>query len=272
MSAGYPATGELLKKLDAVVREGTDIQTEEAWKRFCRFRESSSGVERTILFSTNPEVVLTFPDLLAAALEADDADIEADTYRVIKAINSESVPVEDVTAAAQRFEARYTAPELTPLQAGREARRDFLRVLNVFLAHRHYEDGQATNTSARDALRRELRWLQPGDVVVTTNWDTAVERTLLEENRWTPADGYGFPIELVQGFLADGLRRYAPLPEWIPRSSQIRVLKLHGSFGWITPGLYGPRVTDQGDIYLDYSEFLSQIPFSKDGELVAVYD
>jgi hypothetical protein len=111
-----------------------------------------------------------------------------------------------------------------------------------------------------------------GDTVITTNWDTTVERTLLEQGRWTPGDGYGFPIELVEGIHADSVDKSEPLPDWVPRSSEVRVLKLHGSFGWLVPSLYGPSVLEEGGVYLDYPQFLSAMPFVRDKEIATAYD
>jgi hypothetical protein len=271
ISAGYPATGSLLSEIGRAIGDGADVMTEEAWQRFCEFRESATGIERFILKSPNPEIVLTYPDLLVAALDADNEAIEADTRLMARRMKEGTAEHSELTAAAAEYSARYNSSERVPLENARSARHAFQVALNHYFARCHYEDGQLQNADRRDALRRELAWLEKGDAIITTNWDTTVERTLLEQLLWTPKDGYGFPIELVEGVSAElGERRL--LPRWVPETSQVRVLKLHGSFGWLVDDLYGPSVADSGEVFLDYSQFLSVMPFVKGDEMAFVRD
>ncbi len=55
----------------------------------------------------------------------------------------------------------------------------------------------------------------PGDVILTFNYDLALERQLKLAGKWEVGNGYGFLID----------ERIAP-------SSKVRVLKLHGSINW----------------------------------------
>jgi len=67
------------------------------------------------------------------------------------------------------------------------------------------------------------RNVRPGDVILTFNYDCLAERVLREAGLWNVADGYGYRRELVQDgrVLIDG-------------DSSRRVLKLHGSLGWVS--------------------------------------
>jgi len=65
-----------------------------------------------------------------------------------------------------------------------------------------------------ERLARER--IQPGDVVITLNYDLALERELRRAGLWEIGDGYGFSLGI------DG----------IPRS-QVTILKLHGSANWL---------------------------------------
>jgi hypothetical protein len=74
-------------------------------------------------------------------------------------------------------------------------------------------------------LRREAalstveKWvaiLQPGDTIITFNWDILHESLLWLQKKWHYSDGYGFQV------------RDAP-PE---KHSPIKILKLHGSVNW----------------------------------------
>ena len=220
-SAGYPTGRELLTAITDAFAKKWDVATEEAWERFSKFRDSATGVERSILFSSNPEVVLTLPDLLAAALEDDNEESDTETSDFVSTYSAGLLSKDKLLDASVYLEKRFTSPAREPLERGRRARRDFLTVLNAFLAWNHHQDGQTANAARRDSLRRELGWLSTGDVVVTTNWDTTVERTLLEQLKWTPADGYGFPVHVVDGFLADSMQSTLLSPSGFPEPRRL---------------------------------------------------
>lgn len=75
--------------------------------------------------------------------------------------------------------------------------------------------------------------IQPGDVVITFNYDTACERELKHSRLWQIGDGYGFSI---------GLDAIPP--------SKVRVLKLHGSTNWFGQMFGGSRGSSQvSDVY-----------------------
>ncbi len=61
---------------------------------------------------------------------------------------------------------------------------------------------------------------QPGDTVITFNYDVSLERELRRFGRWDISRGYGFPLGTVD----------------IP--SEVTMLKLHGSVNWLI-SLYG---------------------------------
>jgi hypothetical protein len=61
---------------------------------------------------------------------------------------------------------------------------------------------------------RLVKLIQPGDIVITFNYDLAIEKALQEAGLWRISTGYGFAIEDDE-----------------PPSS-VEVLKLHGSMNW----------------------------------------
>jgi hypothetical protein len=61
---------------------------------------------------------------------------------------------------------------------------------------------------------RLVKLIQPGDIVITFNYDLAIEKALQEAGLWRISTGYGFEIEDEQ----------PPSP--------VEVLKLHGSMNW----------------------------------------
>lgn len=99
------------------------------------------------------------------------------------------------------------------------------------------------------------RLLQPGDVVITFNYDDSLERELKRTDKWDISRGYGFPLDAAD------------------HSSNVLMLKLHGSINWLVSIFGGARggstgvssdgsslgrlpVIHQADLaYLGYQEF-----------------
>ena len=277
--AGYPSALALLGRLEEAATTGVvEEGVRKAWRRFADFRDSATGIERTLLFSPNPEVVLSLPDLLEAARLADDERIESEILRpTMHALRASTAgQAKDYATAAiagERIEREYNREERLRLEQGRKARDALLHVLNDFFATRHYEDHTPAGYKRRDYLRRELAELREGDVVITTNWDTMIERTLLEEARWSPFDGYGFESRLtpippeVREIVSHGhdWPDLPMLPTWASKTSRVQVLKIHGSFGWRVPMTFGPKVEAPGRVYLDHAELLQLMPLLRPG-------
>jgi hypothetical protein len=80
--------------------------------------------------------------------------------------------------------------------------------------------------------------VQAGDVIITFNYDDSLERELKRTGRWDVADGYGFP--------------FAPV-----RSSEVLILKLHGSMNWLwqVPLSDRPRIHRADLEHLGYCDF-----------------
>jgi hypothetical protein len=57
--------------------------------------------------------------------------------------------------------------------------------------------------------------VQPGDVIITFNYDDSLERELKRVGKWDVSQGYGFQIGDIE------------------KASPVRVLKLHGSMNWL---------------------------------------
>jgi hypothetical protein len=63
--------------------------------------------------------------------------------------------------------------------------------------------------------------VQPGDVIITFNYDDSLERELKRAGKWDISQGYGFPFSSME------------------HSSDVLVLKLHGSVNWLVSVLGG---------------------------------
>jgi len=71
--------------------------------------------------------------------------------------------------------------------------------LEGFFQFKHSRDQGEFGSKEWDTLRGFGQVLQAGDTVVTFNYDSTVERVLLDLNKWSPADGYGERLVLQKG-------------------------------------------------------------------------
>jgi hypothetical protein len=85
---------------------------------------------------------------------------------------------------------------------------------------------EIANGSLYEDYIRLAQRLRPGDVVVTFNWDTLLDRVLYEVIDWVPDNGYGIRFHSL---FEEGWRAPA-----ISGSSSVTFLKLHGSTNWLT--------------------------------------
>lgn len=69
----------------------------------------------------------------------------------------------------------------------------------------------------------------------------------MEQEKWLPGDGYGFPVYIESG----PELHPQPLPDDLKKPSQVKVLKLHGSIGWFSH--------DNNGIYFRYPNYLQYL-------------
>lgn len=247
--AGYPLASELLGAVESLARKGTFSQLKQAWQKWEEFRSELPEQVRLVTYNSNPEVVLSLPDLMVAAAEAED------TARFSTAISAYD---ESGESHAEELEDYHASDERKALDTARGARGRFVRCLEWYFSSKHHADRER-GREARNYLRRVLGVLAPGDVVVTLNWDTLAERTLAEDRRWNPRDGYGFERQL----LVRARRGWSRLSPEVAGDSEITVLKLHGSYGWRRLG---------ADVYYDSALFLREFGFQLADSYVELRD
>lgn len=110
----------------------------------------------------------------------------------------------------------YERPEGSPAsKLSRMHCGNMIGAFNVAIPELFNELGQNASTS-HDLYAALATRIQPGDAVVTFNYDLACERALRNAGLWEVSDGYGFDLGL----------------ESIPRS-KVKLLKLHGSTNWM---------------------------------------
>jgi hypothetical protein len=241
--AGYPLAGELVSELKLEAETGSRFfwNFAKAWKTWEVSVERTRGQLRLLLLNPNPEVVLSVPDLFKAAWDAELAQNFAEASRVFRG---------EIDAKGASKRARRRARIAHQFQDLIVARGRFRECLDWYFRFKHREDSRPENRSRRTYLRELLCQLKVGDVVITLNWDTTVERTLLEDRRWNPCDGYGFIKKLSRSKRVRLSR------------SEVTVLKLHGSVGW--------HRTRTNQLYFDSKHgFLRNLPIpTKTGEIL----
>jgi hypothetical protein len=126
----------------------------------------------------------------------------------------------DAVAAAEASH-RKLAAETSEYQ---HKRRTLMWALEAFFQDRHNRDHGEFNSEQWETLRAFGQLLQPGDTIVTFNYDTTVERVLLELGKWSPADGYGERLVFQKSRYDKTTVTFA--------DSQVKMLHLHGAVGW----------------------------------------
>jgi hypothetical protein len=234
-AAGYPLASELISSIECEAHSSGEVNLREAWKQWDEYRRNASGNLHLLLSCPNPEVVLSVPDLCETARDAHGLW----AGREVKQASERGQPLE-----VEHVNAYWDSPERAALQEAIDARAHFLKCLYWYFALQHHRDASPDGHSRRGYLHRLLAPLAPGDVVVTFNWDTTIERTLAEQRRWNPITGYGFE-HLLRFKTIEG--KLTPWPREVLGSSAITVLKLHGCFGW-------HRTSEAGGLYFGSSD------------------
>lgn len=195
-SVGYPLGSELFDAIEEYVRG--------CGKCFDRFDHQQGWAELKVWLETNPN-----PMIVEAYR---DKDIERLFTLLDLAVLS------DRSGAVARDQQHY--------------RGVLMWALEEYFAWRHSEDNGASKGKGWDALKAFAEKVNPGDVVITFNYDSTVERALLGRGKWSPRDGYGF--ELVFQRSPDDTT-LVDLPK-----SPVVVLHLHGATGWYRRPLFAP--------------------------------
>lgn len=82
-----------------------------------------------------------------------------------------------------------------------------------------------------DTHQALLRNVEPGDTLITFNYDTVVEESMPKETPWTPRDGYGVNVSGITHDWVKGWLKRRNLKTIV--QSKVRLLKLHGSINWV---------------------------------------
>ena len=107
---------------------------------------------------------------------------------------------------------------------------------------------EAQNGPSESLYRYLLDFCGPEDTFITFNWDTLLDRALVDSGGWSPNNGYGLTFSAA----LDGT--WKPAVEGNPQfSTNWKLLKPHGSTNWLVPYMH---------VNLDTFEYMSLVPQS----------
>lgn len=104
--------------------------------------------------------------------------------------------------------------------------------------------------------------------IISLNWDNLCEFILSDHALWSPTDGYGIPVNLIETRprkRINGIRQQPTEHNVICSQSKVIILKLHGSMGWKlkAPNYldinYDPKI-HKDELFLTDFDFLRHIP------------
>lgn len=129
------------------------------------------------------------------------------------------VGMEEVVAAEAAHEA--IAPDFREYE---HIRRTLLWATEAYFEFKYHEDSGQRNAPHWAILDQLGQLISEGDVVITFNYDSTIDRVLYGQGKWSPSDGYGTEIVFQKS-------RHDKTPVLIP-TSKVKIIHLHGAIGW----------------------------------------
>lgn len=249
--AGYPLASNLLAEVENHVNSSSMVNIKNAWAQWVSFRDSCPDYLQLVVKNHNPEIVFTLPTLLQVALDAEDP------FQLQQALNKAQTSGGD--EQVERLQEYHTSHGRNFLVEARHGLSGLQRTLKWYFFKHHIENGKPENKFRREPLRNLFSGLEPGDVIITPNWDTTAERTLAEMKKWSPIDGYGFPKELI---IRSPGGPDSPVPDQLA-TTIVKVLKLHGSYGWYKNG---------DSVSFENASYLNEFGYNHEGPSVLLTD
>jgi hypothetical protein len=235
-AAGYPLGWELLPEINAFIGKSgpcsTDFDYLKDWPRVREWlRQNDNFLIREAYQTGNLENIFSVLDF--AQQLGEQSLLEYAT---------QSLKIAPDPKVAGKAEADYHRVS-TGIAEYADARRILLLALKDYLEQKHYDDQSACSGKDWDYLRSFGNKLCPGDVAITFNYDSTLERVLYSQGKWFPSDGYGFRM-IFQKTPQDETR-----VEF--RDSPVKILHLHGATGWyLKPDIkYPERLPGGGGSY-----------------------
>jgi hypothetical protein len=219
----YPLGGTLFKAIDEHIRSCgpcfNRFHYETDWPKLKEWLANNSNpLLRKAYWNGNIEQIFTVLDLAE--------DLISDSYSsMFRAAKQGVSEVKEAEAHHDSFAAE--------ISEYRDARSKLLWAMEDFFLQRNYNDLADYSSERWENLKRFGTLLEPGDIVITFNYDSTIERVLLNLGKWAPADGYGTNLVFQQN-------NYDTTPVIFPPST-VKVLHLHGAAGWYVKPVFSPN-------------------------------
>ena len=222
-SVGYPVGTELFDEIDKYVRGSGNLTDRfdyrEDWNELHHWLETNSNPTIVQAYHTkNIEHLFTILDFATELRQ--DALLDA---------ASAGRATDERTKKSESFDAFDDK-----IKDYQKHRSTLLWALEHYFAWRHNDDYGWAGKAEWDTLRAFADKLNPGDAVITFNYDATLERVLLDQRKWSLSDGYGFELVFQQS-------RYDKTQVEFGKSP-ILILHLHGATGWYRRPLFAPDV------------------------------
>jgi hypothetical protein len=218
---GYPVGTELFDEIDEYVRGSGNLRD-----RF-NYREDWDNLHRWLETNTNPTIAQAYQT----------KNIEHLFTILDFATELRTDALLSVAFAGRGTEERTT--KSVAFGAFDEQIKDYQQYRNVlvwalehYFAWRHHEDYGLSREKNWGILRAFAGKLEPGDAVITFNYDATLERVLLDQGKWSPKDGYGFELVFQKSRYDKAIVEF--------NKSAILVLHLHGATGWYRRPVFAP--------------------------------
>lgn len=210
----YPLGGELFNRIDDYVRGSAPMFDRfdygKDWPEVLAWLESNKNpLLREAYRTRNIEQVFTALDL-AQLLRSES---------LVSILRAGKGDQNAITAAETAFNSIDSET-----QSYQNVRRILLRATEAYFEQRHYDDQKDFTDPSWDTLKKFSDKLAEDDVVVTLNYDSTIERVLLNEGKWSPSDGYGSKLVFQKTRSDQTLVSFPP--------SKVKILHLHGAIGW----------------------------------------
>jgi hypothetical protein len=220
----YPLGGALFNTIDQHIQNSGpsfnrfDYQTD--WPKLKEWLAiNSNPLLRQAYWNGNIEQIFTVLDLAEGLI----SDSYSSMFRAAKKGVNE---VKEAETHHDSFAAE--------IREYRDARSKLLWAMEDFFLQRNYNDMKDYSSERWKNLRKFGALLAPGDIVITFNYDSTVERVLLDLGKWSLSDGYGTDLVFQQN-------DYDTTPVSFPHS-KVKVLHLHGAVGWYIKPVFSPEI------------------------------
>lgn len=219
----YPLGGTLFEAIDEHIRRcGScvnrfDYKTD--WPKLKEWLANSfNPLLRQAYWNGNIEQIFTVLDLAEGLI--------SDSY--ISIFQAAKKGMNEVKAAEAHHDS-FAAE----IREYRDARSKLLWAMEDFFLQRNYDDFKDYSSANWKNLKRFGALLEPGDVVITFNYDSTIERVLHDLGKWSLSDGYGTEIILQRNDFDTTVVAFPP--------SEVKVLHLHGAVGWYSKPVFSPH-------------------------------